>query len=82
MRIAILDDYTDSVRGLDAFAGLSGHDVTVQTQRIGDLDTLADHLAGVEAIALNRERTRITADLLDRLPDLRMVSNSGASSAS
>ena len=77
MRIAILDDYTDSVRGLDAFAGLSGHDVTVQTQHIGDLDTLADHLAGVEAIALNRERTRITADLLDRLPDLRMLSNSG-----
>lgn len=77
MRISFLDDYTDSVRSLDAFTKLDGHDVTVETEHVPDVDELARRLAGVEVVALNRERTRITADLLDRLPDLRLLSASG-----
>jgi D-3-phosphoglycerate dehydrogenase len=77
VRIAFLDDYTDSVRSLESFAKLAGHDVTVETEHVADVDELARRLAGVEVVALNRERTRITADLLNRLPDLRLLSASG-----
>lgn len=78
MRVTILDDYTDALRTLDCFALLDGHDVTVLTEHVRDVDALARRLAGTEALVLIRERTAITAELLDRLPDLRLISQSGA----
>src|ERR1700692_4848951 len=74
MKISILDDYFDSLRTLDCFAKLDGHDVTVFTDHIDDIDELAGRLAGVEALVLIRERTAIRAALIDRLPSLRLIS--------
>ncbi|GAB3881143.1 D-2-hydroxyacid dehydrogenase family protein [Kibdelosporangium lantanae] len=74
MRIAILDDYFDTLRTLPCFTMLDGHDVTVWTDQVADVDVLADRLADVEALVLIRERTRITAGLLSRLPNLRLIS--------
>ena len=74
MKIAILDDWFDTLRGLTCYAKLAGHDVTVFTDHVEDTDTLAARLAGVEVLVLFRERTKITAELLDRLPDLRLIS--------
>lgn len=76
MRVHILDDWFDTLRGLPCFDKLSGHDVTVWTDH-PDADTLASRLAGAEAVVLFRERTAITADLLDRLPALRLISGRG-----
>ena len=73
MRIAILDDYQDAVPGLVCFARLHEHDVTVLRGRPGDLDGLS----AVEALVLIRERTAITRELLDRLPALRLVAQTG-----
>ena len=77
MKVAILDDYQDAVRGLDAFARLDGFEVDVLTGPEASVDALAARLAGVAAIVPIRERTRIDAALLDRLPDLRLVSQTG-----
>lgn len=74
MRVAILDDYFDTLRTLESFALLDGHDVTVLTDHVEDVDELAGRLAGVEALILIRERTAVGADLLDRLPSLRLIS--------
>jgi D-3-phosphoglycerate dehydrogenase / 2-oxoglutarate reductase len=74
MRVSILDDYADTLRTLDCFAKLIGHDVTVWTDHVDDVDVLADRLAGCEALVLIRERTEIRAPLLDLLPDLRLIS--------
>ncbi len=74
MRVSILDDYADTLRTLDCFAKLIGHDVTVWTDHVEDVDVLADRLAGCEALVLIRERTEIRAPLLDLLPDLRLIS--------
>ena len=74
MRVSILDDYADTLRTLDCFARLIGHDVTVWTDHVQDVDMLADRLAGCEALVLIRERTEIRARLLDLLPDLRLIS--------
>jgi D-3-phosphoglycerate dehydrogenase / 2-oxoglutarate reductase len=74
MQIAILDDYFDTLRTLACFRMLDGHDVTVWTDHVEDVDTLAARLDGVEALVLIRERTPIRAPLLDRLDNLRLIS--------
>ena len=74
MKVHILDDWFDTLRHLPSFARLDGHDVTVWTDHTEDVDTLAERLADAEALVLFRERTPVTADLLARLPDLRLIS--------
>jgi len=74
VRVAILDDYFDTLRTLDAFSKLDGHDVTVWTDHMQDVDVLASRLADTEALVLIRERTQIRAPLLERLPNLRLIS--------
>lgn len=77
MKIAILDDYQDAVRKLDCFRLLDAHDVKVFNNTVRGVGQLASRLAEVEALVLIRERTRITAQLLDKLPRLRMISQTG-----
>ncbi|WP_420124087.1 D-2-hydroxyacid dehydrogenase family protein [Nakamurella sp.] len=77
MKIDILDDWADTLRTLPCFDRLAGHDVTIWTDHVPDEDALAERLAGTEALVLIRERTRITAGLLDRLPRLRLISQRG-----
>jgi len=74
MRVAILDDYFDTLRSLDCFAMLDGHEVTVWNDHVDDVGELAERLADTEVLVLIRERTRITADLLERLPQLLLIS--------
>jgi D-3-phosphoglycerate dehydrogenase len=74
MNVAILDDWFDTLRTLDCFAKLAGHDVTVFTDHVQDTDALAERLAGFDALVLIRERTEIREPLLARLPDLRLIS--------
>src|SRR6516162_10142679 len=74
MKIAILDDYHDTVRTLPCFAKLAGHDVTIWNDHVQDTDALAARLADIEALVLIRERTAIRAPLIVRLPKLRLIS--------
>ncbi|WP_371183581.1 D-2-hydroxyacid dehydrogenase family protein [Xanthomonas sacchari] len=77
MRILIADDYQDAVRHLPCFARLQAHSVQVLTALAPDRDTLVRHAAEAEALVLIRERTRIDATLLARLPKLRLISQTG-----
>ncbi|MCA1769136.1 MAG: D-2-hydroxyacid dehydrogenase family protein [Halomonas sp.] len=81
MRIVIPDDYQNCVRHLDTFARLEGHDVRVFNDTVTDLDTLAERFQDAEALVLIRERTPITAELLERLPNLRAISQTGGGAA-
>ena len=74
MRVHILDDYFDTLRGLPSFARLAGHEVTVWTDPVEDPTALAERLSDAEALVLFRERTRVSAELVDRLSKLRIVS--------
>lgn len=74
MKVHILDDWFDTLRTLPSFAKLDGHDVTIWTDHVDDPALLAERLAGAEALVLFRERTAITATLLDRLPNLKLIS--------
>src|SRR5690349_25072854 len=74
MRIDILDDYHDTLRTLDCFAKLAGHEVKVWNDHVQDTERLADRLRDTEALVLIRERTKIRAPLLERLPKLKLIS--------
>jgi D-3-phosphoglycerate dehydrogenase len=74
MKIAVLDDYFDTVRHLPSFAKLAGHDVKVWNDHVQDDDVLAERLKDVDVLVLIRERTKIQAPLLERLPKLKLIS--------
>lgn len=74
MKIAILDDYFDTVRTLRCFRTLESHNVTVWNDHVQDVDVLAERLKDTEVLVLIRERTKIGAALLERLPKLKLIS--------
>lgn len=74
MKIHILDDWFDTLRTLPCFAKLDGHDVTVWTDHEPDPVKLASRVQEANCLVLFRERTRIGADLLARLPKLKLIS--------
>jgi D-3-phosphoglycerate dehydrogenase len=74
MKIAILDDYFDTLRTLDCFRRLDGHDVTVWNDHVQETAELAERLRDTDALVLIRERTQIRGELLERLPSLRLIS--------
>jgi D-3-phosphoglycerate dehydrogenase len=74
MKVTILDDYHDTVRTLDCFRALAGHDVTIWNDHVQDVDALAARLADAEGLVLIRERTKIRTPLLERLPKLKLIS--------
>jgi D-3-phosphoglycerate dehydrogenase len=74
MKVHILDDYHDTLRTLEAFRKLAGHEVTVWNDHVQDTEPLAERLRDAEALVLIRERTKIRAPLLERLPKLKLIS--------
>lgn len=74
MKVHILDDWFDTLRTLNCFSKLADHDVTVWTDHQPDPALLAERIKDAEALVLFRERTQIGADLLARLPNLKLIS--------
>jgi D-3-phosphoglycerate dehydrogenase / 2-oxoglutarate reductase len=74
MKISILDDYFDTLRTLPCFQKLNGHDVVIWNDHVQDTDALAARLKDSECLVLIRERTKIQAPLLERLPRLKFIS--------
>ena len=74
MKVHILDDWFDTLRALPCFEKLTGHDVTVWTDHQPNPAALAERIHDADALVLFRERTKIGADLLSQLPDLKLIS--------
>src|SRR5579862_676374 len=74
MKISILDDYFDTVRTLSCSAKLARFDVTVFNDHVEDIEVLAERLRETEALVLIRDRTKVGAGLLARLPHLQLIS--------
>jgi D-3-phosphoglycerate dehydrogenase / 2-oxoglutarate reductase len=72
--VSILDDYFDTLHTLPCFAKLTPFDVTIWNDHVEDVDVLAERLKDSEVLVLIRERTKIQAPLLARLPKLRLIS--------
>lgn len=74
MKISILDDYHDTLRTLECFKKLAGHEIEIWNDHVQDTAALARRLHDTEALVLFRERTKIESPLLERLPRLRLIS--------
>jgi D-3-phosphoglycerate dehydrogenase / 2-oxoglutarate reductase len=74
MKISILDDYHDTLRTLECYKKLAGHEVTIWNDHVQEVDALAERLQDTEALVLIRERTEIRRPLLQRLNNLRLIS--------
>lgn len=77
MHIVISDDYQDCIRQLACFDKLKEHTVRIHHDSVSAIDDLAQRFQDAEAIVLIRERTVITKELLDRLPKLKVISQTG-----
>ncbi|MGB3244768.1 MAG: D-2-hydroxyacid dehydrogenase family protein [Sulfitobacter sp.] len=74
MKVHILDDWFDTLKTLPSYNKMTGHDVTVWTDHTEDVEVLAQRLSDAECVVLFRERTPVTAALLARLPNLKLIS--------
>ena len=74
MKISILDDYHDTLRTLECFQKLGGHEVTVWSDHVQDVSPLRERLADADVLVLIRERTQIRTPLLEQLPRLKLIS--------
>jgi D-3-phosphoglycerate dehydrogenase len=77
MKIAILDDYQDATRRLDCFQLLDGHEVKVFNNSSRGVGQLAARLAPFDALVLIRERSEFSRALLSKLPNLKLISQTG-----
>lgn len=77
MHIVIPDDYQNVIRSLDCFTTLADHRVSLYHDAVDDVQMLAERFADADALVLTRERTRIDEALLARLPNLKLISQTG-----
>ena len=77
MKITILDDYQDVVKELQCFDLIKKYNVQIIHTTEKDVNKLAELLADTEILVLIRERTSISAELLEKLPNLKLISQTG-----
>jgi D-3-phosphoglycerate dehydrogenase len=77
MNIVILDDYQDAVRRLRCASRLDAYTAKVYTNTVKGVGQLSVRLKDADAIVLIRERTQISRQLIEKLPRLRLISQTG-----
>jgi D-3-phosphoglycerate dehydrogenase len=77
MNIVILDDYQDVVRKLNCASKLEAYPAKVYTNTIKGVGQLSVRLKDAEVLVLIRERTQLTKQLLEKLPKLKLISQTG-----
>ena len=79
MRVAIPDDYQDLVHTLQCYSLLDGHEILRYREPAAGLDDFVRRLHSAEAIVPIRERSRFPRELIERLPNLELISQTGRS---
>ena len=77
MNIVILDDYQDVVRKLDCAAKLDAFPAKVYTNTVKGIGQLSVRLKDADVLVLIRERTPLNRQLLEKLPRLKLISQTG-----
>lgn len=77
MKIAVIHDYSDMFRRTRAFARLQGHEVVIDTGTEKDPARLAATIADADAVVLTQQRVRFSRSLIERLPRLKFISQTG-----
>ena len=77
MNIVILDDYQDAVRKLACAAKLEAFSAKVYTNTVKGAGQLSVRLKDADVIVLIRERTHLTRQVIEKLPRLKLVVQTG-----
>jgi D-3-phosphoglycerate dehydrogenase / 2-oxoglutarate reductase len=77
MNIVILDDYQDVVRKLDCAAKLDNYNAKVYTNTVKGIGQLSIRLKDADVIVLIRERTHLSRQLIEKLPKLKLIVQTG-----
>jgi D-3-phosphoglycerate dehydrogenase len=77
VNIIILDDYQDAVRKLRCAAKLENLNAKVFTNTVKGIGQLSVRLRDAEVLVLIRERTHFPRQLLEKLPKLRLIAQTG-----
>jgi D-3-phosphoglycerate dehydrogenase / 2-oxoglutarate reductase len=77
MNIIILDDYQDAVRKLKCAARLEPYNAKVFTNTVKGIGQLSVRLRDADILVLIRERTQFPRQLLEKLPRLKLIAQTG-----
>ncbi len=77
MNIVILDDYQDAVRKLPSASKLEAYAAKVYTNTVKGMGQLSIRLKDADIVVLIRERTQLTRSIIDKLPRLKLIVQTG-----
>ena len=77
MKIVVIDDYQNAFKTLKCFPKLSGHEVVVYTDAETDSAKIAERLKDADAIVLTQQRTSFPRPLIEKLPKLKLIGQTG-----
>ena len=77
MKIAVIHDYADVFRGTRAYSRLQEHEVIIHTDAYTDPERVIAQAAGCDALVLTQQRVPLTRQIIERLPGLKFISQTG-----
>ncbi|MGE3270834.1 MAG: D-2-hydroxyacid dehydrogenase family protein [Chloroflexota bacterium] len=78
VKLVIADDYNEKYADSPVVSQLQDRcDITIYTEMIRSVDDAVERLAGAEIVVANRERTPLSAAVMDRVPTLRFIAQTG-----
>lgn len=82
IKIAVLDDYQNIALKMADWTSIPGHpEIKVFNDHVSDVELLVQRLLPFDVLCIMRERTPMTATLLDRLPSLKLIASTGRRNA-
>jgi D-3-phosphoglycerate dehydrogenase / 2-oxoglutarate reductase len=77
MKIVVIDDYQDAFKTLKCFPKLNGHEVLVYSDPETNVEKIAERLKDAEAVVLTQQRTAFPRLLIEKLPKLKLIGQTG-----
>ena len=83
MKVAILDDYQNVALRLADWSAVRRHaEITVFNDHVADPSAVVERLRPFDVVSVMRERTPLTREILQQLPNLRLIASTGPRNAS
>src|SRR6476659_10091392 len=83
MKVAILDDYQNVALRLADWSGVRTHaQITVFNDHVADPSAVIERLRPFDVVCVMRERTPLPREILQQLPNLKLIASTGPRNAS
>ncbi len=83
MKVAILDDYQNLALAMADWSSVAGRaEITVFNDHVADPDAVVERLLPFDVICVMRERTPLPREVIERLPQLKLIASTGRRNAS